>query len=118
MKIVRVTGITFGKITAVSGKPSKMKFLNKAMDGYVQNKTIMRKDVTSKYVNASTSGLMAKAANRGDSVIIYITGDDIQRIKMKVPQWDTIEGVLSNITEYINLNNLSLMDAADKIREK
>jgi hypothetical protein len=60
--------------------------------------------------------MIAQAAQKGDRIEIYITGkEDVAKVKSNAPQWDTIDGVLTHLSAYYNINKMSVSDAAFKI---
>lgn len=109
--------VSFGKVIAVSGKRSNVSLFNDLMKrhkDYSYDK-IMQKDVTSHYMNASKTGLMAESAQNGDSVEICITGIDLQNVKQKKVGWDTLDGILANLTGLFRLDKLQPEIAVQKI---
>ena len=108
--------ISFGSVVAVSGNHNKVEKVNNRLRSNAQKGDIMMKDVTKQYVNAPSSGLIAQAAQKGDRIEIYITGkEDVAKVKNKAPQWDTIDGVLTHLSAYYNINKMSTGDVAYKI---
>ena len=76
----------------------------------------MIKDVTRHYRNSSTGGLMEKTAKSGDSVELYITRKDIQKVIDRNRGWDTLDGILSNLGTYFQVDKrTSANDTARKI---
>ena len=110
-----INPISFGKVTAVSGKPKKMDRLNASLSTEAKNGTVMIKDVTGLYKTSFIDGLMGQAAKKGDKVSIYITGNDIDKIKKREPNWDSINGIVSNLKEYYNLEIISVHDTIRRI---
>jgi hypothetical protein len=117
---VAVTKVSFGTVIAVSGNPYKIKKINDILMPHTSNGRLMMKDVTKKYANSPADGLMAMAAQNGDRVELYITGDDVEKVHKKKKPWDTIDGILSNLktkNSYLNVNGLSVVEAAKRILE-
>ena len=112
-----INGISFGSVVAVSGKKSKINKLNNKLKSQALNGNIIMKDVTQHYKHATSSGLMAQAAQRGNSVEIYITGKDVEKIKTRQQGWETLDGILSNLSSYICAEEMSLGDVFEKIIE-
>ena len=110
--------ISFGKVTAVSGKPRKMDRLNESLSKEAKNGKVMIKDVTGLYKTSFIDGLMGQAAKRGDKVSVYITGNDIAKIKNREPNWDSINGIISNLQAYYNLETISVSDTIKRILSK
>lgn len=107
--------ISFGRVIAVSGKEKKVQRINQILKPQTQSGNIMIKDVTKSYINSASWGAMAQAAQRGEKIEIYITGDDVQRVKRREQNWDTINGILSNLTSYQNVNEASVRDVVNDI---
>ena len=80
-----IGSVSFGSVVAVSGKLNNMRKFDSVMKSNCKYKTgnIMQKDVTSHYKNASSTGLMAQSAQRGEPVQIFITGDDLLNVKQR-----------------------------------
>ena len=112
---VSINKISFGSVVAVSGKPNKVSRLNNKMGRYIRDGYVMVKDVTSKYEFAPSNGVMAQAAQRGENVSIYITGDDVKKVEQKQKNWDTTDDILTNLCAYFNINKLPFNDAVHKI---
>ncbi len=112
---MQVSNVSFGSVIAVSGKPKKVNKVSSKL--YTQSKLgdVIMKDVTSVYQNASSSGMLAQSAQNGDKIEIYITGKDVDKVKNKTADWDTIGGILSNLSVYFNLNETSVDDVVEKI---
>lgn len=113
---VQVAKVSFGSVVAVSGNYNKIEKMNSRLRINAQKGDLMMKDVTKQYVNAPSSGLIAQAAQKGDRVEIYITGkEDVAKVKNKDPQWDTIDGVLTHLSSYYNINKMSIGEAMGRI---
>lgn len=113
-----INNVSFGNVVAVSGKSNKINRLNTRLrDNAAQGKVIM-KDVTAQYINASPNGLIAEAAQKGDRIEIYITGDDVKKVKTRNSEFSTIDGILSHMSSYFSINKLSVGEAVSKIFEK
>ena len=97
------------------GKPKKMERLNSLLSSAAKADKVMIKDVTNIYRNSFTDGLMGQAAQRGEKVSLYITGEDIQKVKNKEKNWNTMNGILSNLQGYCNLATMSVRDAVEEI---
>ncbi len=111
-----VGNISFGNVIAVSGKYNKVEKLNRKLRNQTHSGNLMMKDVTKQYIHASSWGVLAQAAQKGDRVEIYITGkDDVDKVKNKTPKWDTIDGILSHLSSYHNLNRLSVGELVNRI---
>ena len=110
-----VTKVSFGTVLAVSGNPLKIKKINNTLIPHTSNGRLMMKDVTNQYAYSASDGLMAQAAQNGDRVELYITGDDVEKVHKKQRTWDTLEGILSHITSYFNVDRLYVNEAAQRI---
>lgn len=107
--------VNFGKVIAVSGKPRMMDKLNNSLVPYVNARKIMIKDVTSIYKDSFTDGLLGQAAQRGEKVSIYVTEEDVSKVRKKEKNWNTLDGILSNLQAYYNLATMSTRDVLDKL---
>lgn len=109
-----IGNVSFGSVIAVAGKPNKINKINKKLHAYDNNNLIM-KDVTNYYKNASSQGVLAQYAQKGDKIEIYVTGNDVEKVKNKENNWKTIEGILSNLTSYFNTDKMNVSEAISKI---
>ena len=112
-----INKVSFGKVITAFGKPKKIERLNSFLSSSTSSDKVMIKDVTNIYKNSFTDGLMGQAAQRGEKVSLYITGDDIKKVKSREKNWNTMEGILSNLQGYCNLATMSVRDAAEKITQ-
>lgn len=115
---MKASSISFGRVIAVSGKSKKMDKVNKKLLPHAKTGKVMIKDVTYYYKNASPVGEMAQAAQRGESIDIYITGKDINKIKEKQPGWRSIRDILVNIEDYFSANDMFVSEVVEKIFKK
>lgn len=112
-----INNVSFGSVIALSGRPNKINKINKKLHSYAQEGNVIMKDVTNYYQNASSQGVLAQSAQKGDKVEIYITGEDIEKVKNKDNNWKTVEGILSNLTSYFNTDRMNIGEAIAKIFE-
>lgn len=112
---MRTANVSFGKVTAVSGRVSKVNKLNSRLEQKLKNGRVIMRDVTHIYKNAPAGYAIADAAANGHKVEVYITGEDVKKIKNKEPGWNTLESVLSQITSYFSLSGVSINEAVQKI---
>ncbi len=112
---MKISAISFGKVIAVSGKEKKIKKVNRVIQPYANSGKIMIKDVTRNYINARSSGVLASAAQQGDRVNIYITGEDVKKVRDNDEQWNTTEKILSNLCKYYDVNKMSVSETARTI---
>lgn len=106
---MEVGNVSFGGVVAVSGKQWNMQKFSEAMRKSVdyRNGDIMQRDVTSHYKYAARNGLMARAAQSGQSVNIYITGEDAQFVRERKDGWDTLDGILMQLTKFVNVDRMN-----------
>ena len=100
---MRVAGVSFGNIVAVYGPKKKMDKIDKKMSDKA-----MIKDVTSKYQYSMPTGLLAQAAQQGNSVKLYITGQERKFIEHGAEGWTKLNDVLENIQDYYDANKGSI----------
>lgn len=110
-----INNVSFGSVIAVSGRPNKINKINKKLNSYAQNGNVIMKDVTDYYQNASSQGVLAQRAQKGDKVEIYITGDDVDKVNNKENSWKTVEGILSNLTSYFSIDKMNISEAIKRI---
>lgn len=110
-----INNVSFGSVIAVTGKANKVNKVNKKLHPHAQSGSVIMKDVTNYYKNASSSGVLAQSAQNGDKVEIYITGNDIEKVKNNENDWKTIEGILSNLDSYISLERTHIGEVINKI---
>ncbi len=111
---MKTANVSFGRVVALSGKSPKLKKINDKISQKKQNGFVVSRDVTHEYVNAPATGALAIAAQRGDKVEIYITGEDVKKFG-KQDGWKTMDDVLSHLSAYYDATKLSIAEAADKI---
>ncbi len=111
---MKTADVSFGKVVALSGKSAKLKKVNDKLAYKKQNGFVVSRDVTHEYVNAPATGTLAIAAQRGDKIEIYITGDDVNKFG-KQDGWKTMDDVLSHLSAYYDVAKLSIAEAVDKI---
>ncbi len=103
-----IGSISFGSVIAVSGKTRKISGLNNKLSQYERAGKVIIRDVTDRYRYSPATGLMAKAAQKGDNVAVYITGDDVENIKSKMFKGQReMDVVLSSMTSYYDINKVS-----------
>ena len=112
---MKANNVSFGRVVAVSGKPKQIKRLNGRLAADAARGRVLMKDVTKNYINASSSGLMARAAQKGDTIEIYITGEDISKVKNREKNWTTIDGILANLEAYYRIGKMSISEIVENI---
>lgn len=111
---MKVSNVSFGKVIAVSGKESKIKKVNDRLSYRKQNGLVAMRDVTKYYQYAPLTGSLAQAAQNGNKIEVYITGDDVKKMNSE-PGWKTMDGVLSHLSVYIDLAKISVGEAVERI---
>ena len=111
---METNNVSFGKVIAVHGKPKKMNKLMKKLEGELKTNNIMMRDVTSTYKNASPFGELARAAQNGEKVDIFITGNDIQKVN-KEEGWLSLSDLLSHIQAFYDANKVNIFDILENI---
>ena len=111
---MKTANVSFGKVLAVYAKRSKIKKVNNALQDRANQGQLVMRDVTSNYYNAPTYGLLASAAQNGDTIEIYITGDDVKKVG-KEQGWTTIEGILSHMNACISGSKLRVEEIVDRV---
>ena len=91
-----IGNVSFGRVVAVTG-PYK----------------VLVYDVTDKYRYASTGGVLANSANRGDCSIVYVTGKDVKKVQNKETGWDTLDAILGHMSQHIDLYKENTNRAVD-----
>ncbi len=110
-----MSGVSFGRVIALSAKPSKIEKLNTKLQRYVSPNELMIKDVTDIYRCSPTRGLLSQAARRGNSISIYITGSDVSKVQKKEKGWNDIKLILPRIESFYEANKMKLNDVLNKI---
>lgn len=113
--MLSIQPVSFGQVVAISGKPKKIDAINHKLRSSAKKDSVIIKDVTKHYKNAASSGVIAKSVQNGQQVSIYITGDDITKVKERDKGWCSIDGILSNLSSYYNLEDISISKALKNI---
>ena len=113
---MKTANVSFGKVLAVYGRQDKIKKVNKALQDDANNGDIITKNVTSCYIHASSYGVLGRAAKQGDTIQIYITEDDVKKVN-SCPQWDTIEGILSHMSDCVNIAKMKVDEIVKLVKE-
>lgn len=111
---MKTSNVSFGRVVALSGKDTKMKRVKEKLMSKAQSGTVIVRDVTENYRYAPLTGSLAIAAQRGEKIDVYITGDDAKKFN-KVEGWKTMNDVLSNLSAYYELAKMSISEAVDAI---
>ena len=114
---MNVSNISFGKITIVSGKPSNIRYINDLIENERKNGEVLMEDVTDYYRNSMSTGIISQEAKNGNDVFLYVTGNDINRIKSKAPNYRSIDGIISSFNSYINSKGYSIDFILKRIKE-
>ena len=100
-----VDNVSFGRVVAVTGKPRDIGRVNKRLKPYIKDEKILSYNVTEQYkYQPSTAGSISAAVSRGEEAYVYVTRADVKKVKEKQKGWDTIYNILSNMSDYVNLN--------------
>ena len=113
---MKTANVSFGKVFAVYAKKNKIKKVNNMLQDSANQGQLVMKNVTSNYYNAPSYGLLSTAANSGDTIQIYITGDDVKKIN-KESDWTTIDGILSHINVCISGEKLKPEEIVHRIKK-
>lgn len=111
-----VNGVSFGRVVALTGKSRDVNRMNKRLKSYVNDGEILSYNVTEQYRHQlSTTGAISAAVARGEEAYVYVTRDDVKKVKDKQNGWDSLHGILSHMSRYINLNETRVSKAFDQI---
>ena len=111
-----VGNVSFGRVIALTGKPRAVERMNKRLKPMVNSGKILSYNVTDKYKNQlSTTGSISAAVGRGEEAYVYVTGNDVIKVKNKQKGWDSLLNILCNMSQYINLNETRVSKAVDMI---
>ena len=108
-----IGNVSFGRVTAVTGPQKKATKLQNRMKQQIKQQKVIAYDVTQKYKYVYTGGVLANSANKGECSFVYVTGRDVQKIKDKEQGWDTLDGILSHMSNHIDLNKENTNRAVD-----
>ena len=108
-----IGNLSFGRVIAVTGSFKKASKLQNRMKQQIKQDKVLVYDVTDKYRYASTGGVLANSANRGDCSIVYVTGKDVAKVKNREEGWDSLDAILSHMSQHIDLNKESTNRAVD-----
>ena len=111
---MKTSNVSFGRVIALSGKESKINKINEKLAYKKQAGQLVIRDVTQHYKYAPSTGMLAKAAQRGDKVEIYITGEDVNKVG-KDAEWKNIDGILSHLSSYYDAAKMSIREAVEKV---
>ncbi len=107
--------ISFGKVITVSGSSGNILRLNNKVLNTKNRQPVLIQDVTSIYKNAPRTGILARAAEQGDTVNLYITGDDVSKVQKQQKGWHNTDYVLSHMTDYYSTSEMSVKQIARQI---
>ena len=111
---MKTSAVSFGRVVAVSGKDTKMKKIDEKLQSKKNNGSLVIRDVTQYYKYAPLDGVLSKAAQKGDRIEIYITGNDIQKLGNE-PEWKTLDGILTHVSSYYDAAKFSIRETMEKI---
>ncbi len=121
MKINNISNTaSFGRVYAVAGKPEKTEKLVNFLDKQEKKSggIVTIEDITDVYKknSANSKGLCSKYAQRGNEILLIVTGkEDHKKMSFMEPGWTTISAITQHIDKFITLNNIH-NDAKDIIR--
>ena len=108
--------VSFGRVVALTGKPRDVERMNRRLKPLVNSGKILSYNVTNEYKHQSSSnGSISAAVSRGEDAFVYVTGQDVQKVKNKQKGWDSLYNILCNMSQYINLNETRVSKAFNKI---
>lgn len=113
---MNIDNVSFGKVIAVSAKPSKMRRISVMVDILNKSKPIKSYDATDIYRNISRKGAISKAVARGNSVDVYVTDADVNKMYRQEKGWASLKEVVSSkVQQYINAEKLTPVKTANLI---
>ena len=74
-----IGNVSFGRVVAVTGSYKKAGKLQNRMKQQLKQEKVIAYDVTDKYRYASTGGVLANSANKGECSLVYVTGKDVKK---------------------------------------
>ena len=111
-----VGDVSFGRVVALTGKPRAVKRMNRRLKPLVNSGKILSYNVTNEYKHQLPSNRSLSAAvRRGEDAYVYVTGQDVQKVKSKEKGWASLFDILCNMSQYINLNETRINKAFDMI---
>lgn len=113
--IMQVQNISFGKVITVSGAPKRIKNIEQRLAGSGQ---VMIKDVTDHYKSAMPTGEIAKAAQKGNKIKLFLTGADKKAVEKSEPGWKSINEMLSHMQQYFDANRFSTAQIVEAVLQK
>ena len=114
--IMPVGNVSFGSVIALTGKPRDVKRMNNRLNPLVNSGKILSYNITNEYRHQSASnGSISAAVSRGEEAFVYVTGKDVEKVRTKQKGWASLFDVLSNMSQYINLNKTRVSKAFDMI---
>ncbi len=115
---MEVSSPSFGRVIAVSGQSRKIQKITKKLTAEINSGNLMVKNITSFYKYSPSSGEMAQAARKGEIIDLFISGEDVAKIKQKQEGWINISDILSHMQDHINAANMSIAEIVDTILGK
>ena len=109
-----IGNVSFGRVVALTGKTRDISKVNKRIKSHVTNGSILSYNVTDRYKNQSTGALSAAVA-RGEEAYVFVTRGDVKKVKENQKGWNSINNILSNISQYIDLNETRVSKAINEI---
>lgn len=111
---MKVSPVSFGLVTAVSGNNKKIQQLRRELDG---GSKIARVDLTDYYKKTYSNGLLAQAVRNNQTIDFYVTGEDFDSYTQQKRGWKTLNDVACQLDAYYDLNKNSISFVKEKIKE-
>lgn len=112
---MQVQNVSFGKVFAVTGTKEQTNLLKYKMIQPIKKGNVMLFDVTQNFVSSHSEGVLGTAVRNGDTAIVYVTGNDVKKVKNLENGWQNLDGVLSHISEHINLKKVNVGKAVNML---
>lgn len=112
---MNVQNVSFGRVFAVTGTQEQTDLLKYKMGQSIKKGNVMMFDVTQNFVRSRSDGVLGSAVRNGDSAVVYVTGNDVKKVKNLEKGWNNIDGVLSHISEHINLKKTNIGKAVNML---
>ena len=104
---MQVGNVSFGNVVAVAGKTRNMKKFSDVMYNHPEYKkgNVLQFDISDDYRYAARNGLIAQAAQRGERVEIYVTGEDKQN-------FSSMKGsIMDQLTKFVSVDKFTPEEA-------
>lgn len=112
---MQVQNVSFGKVFAVTGTKEQTNLLKYKMIQPIKKGNVMLFDVTQNFVRSHSEGVLGSAVRRGDMAHVYVTGNDVKKVKNLEKGWQNLDGILNHISEHINLKKVNVGKAVNML---